>query len=458
MVAQMKRYPIILCFFAALLWSDYLAAKKLEPGILEKKKRGWYFTGMPLLNYSTDYGLGYGAGVYCFYNGADENAGFDETPYFTRIYGQFFQTTGGWSQHQLTWDQFRLFGSTLRVRAAMTYESKINANYFGVGSRTTARNLEDANLTTHDTWKAYYRHFLKDDRMSFAGGKWWHFVNYKYNSYRSTEPNGYLNFFGKLPGDVPVLKYIEYMAGFQGEHVSIRRWDLRGYNVNGRRFVELNPTKLNLERPRGYRGGWSNFIRLGLAFDTLDFEPDPTKGVRAEYCLETSQRFLGSDYVYYRNTFGLRWYQPWFRGFTHVLRLAYTTAARDIPFYEMGRFAFLWNREVGLGGTRTLRGYKASRFVGKTMTLANFELRYHIGDVVIPVLGRFGLKIVAFAEAGNVYDKPGNPFAHPRWDDYRYSYGGGIVVPWNLSTILHLYAGFSREDFTVSLDFEHGIR
>jgi hypothetical protein len=433
-------------------------ASKLDSETLEKKKRGWYFTGMPLLNYTSDNGFGFGAGGYFYNNGRDDDDGFDEVPYFTQLYAQFYQTTMGWSQYELRWDQFRPFKTNIRVRASLCYEKKLNASYYGVGADTTARNLEDGNFTTHETRDHYYRRFLKDDYFSFLMGRWWHFANYKYDAYRYVQPKGFLNVYGRFVKETPVLKHFEYLAGFQAGHISIQRWDMHGYRVNGRRFVETNPTRLARERPAGYRGGWANFMRFGVAFDTLDYEPDPKQGVRAEYCLEMAQRFIGSDYVYYRNTLGLRWHQTYFKGFSHALRIAYTTSARNMPFFEMNRFAFLWNRETGLGGARTLRGYNGDRFVGKTMTLANFELRYHVGDVVIPVLGRFGLKLVGFVEAGNVYDVPGHPFTHPRWKDYRYCYGGGIIVPWNLATILHFYAGFSREGYSFSLDFEHGIR
>lgn len=458
MECDMKKCSILIMIFLCMFAVRGFAAQKLDEESLQKKKRGWYATPSPLLSFYSDNGLGYGACVYVYNNGKDEDKGFDETPYFTRIYGQFYQTTKGWSQHQICWDQYRLFNTSLRIRAAVVYEKKLNANYFGVGSKTTHDNLEDSDLTTHKTWKHYYKRFLKDDYLFFTQGNWWHFISYKYDNYMYVEPMGYLNLIGKFAEDIPVIKDFEYLVGFQVQHMSIRRWDNHGYRVNGRRFVEFNPTRLTRERPQGHQGGWSNFIRVGLAYDSLDYEPDPTKGIRAEYCVETSQRFFGSDYVYYRNTLGFRWYQTWFKGFTHVLRLAYTTSAHNMPFFDLNRFAFFWNRETGLGGPRTLRGYKNDRFVGKTMTLANFELRYHIGDIVIPVLGRFGFKIIGFVEAGNVYDKSGYPFVHPRWRDYKYCYGGGVVVPWNQATIMHCYVGFSSEDYAISLDFEHGIR
>jgi len=84
--------------------------------------------------------------------------------------------------------QYRLFNTSLRIRAAVVYEKKLNANYFGVGSKTTHDNLEDSNLTTHKTWKHYYKRFLKDDYLFFTQGYWWHFISYKYDNYMYIEP------------------------------------------------------------------------------------------------------------------------------------------------------------------------------------------------------------------------------------------------------------------------------
>ncbi len=69
------------------------AAAKLSPEDLEKKNEGWYPSGLPLVNASSDAGVGYGVRLYMYDNGTKEDNHFDSTPYFTRLYGQFFQTT-----------------------------------------------------------------------------------------------------------------------------------------------------------------------------------------------------------------------------------------------------------------------------------------------------------------------------------------------------------------------------
>ncbi len=68
-------------------------AAKLSEDTLAKKKEGWYPTGLPLVNFSSDDGFGYGARVYMYYNGSKEDAYFDSTPYFMQLYAQYYATT-----------------------------------------------------------------------------------------------------------------------------------------------------------------------------------------------------------------------------------------------------------------------------------------------------------------------------------------------------------------------------
>jgi hypothetical protein len=37
-----------------------LAEQRMGQDVIDKKKEGWYVTGLPLLNYNSDNGLGYG--------------------------------------------------------------------------------------------------------------------------------------------------------------------------------------------------------------------------------------------------------------------------------------------------------------------------------------------------------------------------------------------------------------
>ncbi len=165
---------------------------------------------------------------------------------------------------------------------------------------------------------------------------------------------------------------------------------------------------------------------------------------------------LGSDYDFDRHTAAARIFLNPFSPIVLALRGAYTDANGDVPFFEMNKFAFALSRWDGLGGNRTLRGFKQDRFVGRTMTMGNAEVRLSFAEIA-GVGQRFEFKVIGFVESGNVYDKAGDPFNEPRWNDYKTSYGGGLVIAWNLATIIHAYYGVSAEDTGIFVNFEHNF-
>ena len=246
---------------------------------------------------------------------------------------------------------------------------------------------------------------------------------------------------------------IKILGGFVIQKVDVSPWDGRKFDGT----LQLG-TLLALEHPRGYDGGWTNIARIGIVYDSRDFEPDPSKGLFFDYAFHISDCLIESDYHFIRNTANARFYMTLMNSLVLALRAAYTDVNDNIPFYEIMWFGFALNRFTvpGLGGSRTLRGFKRGRFVGRTMTMANAELRWQF----IEVKGgsqRFGFKILIFADTGNVYDCAGEPFSDPRWADYHHSYGAGLAVAWNLSTIIHLYYGISKEDTGIVINFEHNF-
>ena len=71
-------------FFLCILMAEALLPIGLFAAILSdvnisKKKEGWYPTGLPLVNYSSDDGFGYGARAYLFYNGYHDDKYYEKT-------------------------------------------------------------------------------------------------------------------------------------------------------------------------------------------------------------------------------------------------------------------------------------------------------------------------------------------------------------------------------------------
>ncbi|MCU0845117.1 MAG: DUF5982 domain-containing protein [Spirochaetes bacterium] len=431
-----KCLVVCLALFMALAFLPLGAqAAKLSEDTLAKKKEGWYPTGLPLVNFSSDDGFGYGVRGYVYYNGSKDDPYFDSTPYFMQLYAQFFATTGGVYYHELNLDMPYFMGTKFRILSAAVLNKDKNANFFGLGADNAKRNFYD------NTDKEYSKYSdFQEDFLDLPGNEKWH-------KYSISKPKFYFYLFRDI------TEGLKLMLGAEFKKIEISPWDNKEFDNHVQNETLL--TKWNNEKGvPGFDGGWTNFGRIGIGYDTRDFEPDPKKGYYAEYCFEVATEVLGSEYDFTKHNVQLMYFLTPFNPLTFGLRAGYTTSANEIPFYEMDYFGFALNRRQGLGGNRTLLGYKKSRFVGKTMTVANADARFQFWEIAGGGQ-RFVFKLIGFFDTGNVYDEAANPFDSPRWGDYHHSYGGGLAIAWNLSTIVHFLYGMSEEDSAISIDFNY---
>jgi hypothetical protein len=78
-----KRATIgMVSFLLIAITAGGIHAAKLSEDTLKKKKEGWYPTGLPLINFSSDEGIGYGLRAYLYYNGSREDEYFDTAIFF----------------------------------------------------------------------------------------------------------------------------------------------------------------------------------------------------------------------------------------------------------------------------------------------------------------------------------------------------------------------------------------
>lgn len=115
------------------------ARRRLGGEELENKAEGGYFTGLPLVNYDSNTGWGFGARGYYFFDGERSDPRFAYTPYLYRVFLQAFATTGGYQFHWLDVDARNVFGSAFTLRGALIFQRNIDQHYFGVGSRSMQR-------------------------------------------------------------------------------------------------------------------------------------------------------------------------------------------------------------------------------------------------------------------------------------------------------------------------------
>lgn len=432
----------------------------LPDDILSKKKEGWYPGVLPIYNYTSDNGHGGGLRVIMFNNGAKDDDYFKNTPYFYKITVQGYATTLGWQYHFVEADMPYFMGTKFRVRTSAVYDKTTNANFFGIGPEYTDKfrvngYKADPTKKSYDNYADYYKEYL----INPAGNP----ENFKYDKYSVTRPKMFLN------GYTNITRELKVMAGVEVKKTNVTPWGGKKFDLEDEdndvdvKNVVAAQTRLE-EFDLQNQEGWINSATLGIAYDTRDFEPDPKGGAFVDYTLNSVTKAFGADFNYTRSTFAARYYYTpsmlkvegaKYRFIpTLAMRGVYSTTTGDIPFTELGTFVFMFENQNGLGGNRTLRGYKGNRFIGKTMTNANIELRMEL--VELSGAGqRFVFKPLIFAETGSVFNKADDPFKETGY--YHHSFGGGMAIAWNQSLIIHIYYGVSSEDTSFSLDIGHAI-
>jgi outer membrane protein assembly factor BamA len=203
----------------------------------------------------------------------------------------------------------------------------------------------------------------------------------------------------------------------------------------------------------GCRGGRDDYVRIAASYDTRDFEPDPNTGVFIDAELDAATVALGSQYDYVRALFAARgYYSPIPARADLVLagRFTFVGQSNGAPFFSMDTFPYTDNPIAGLGGGRTLRGYRQDRFVGSVMTVANAEIRWTFAHACF-WKQNFAFIAVPFLDLGRPFDNLGQlTFA-----DWKPSYGGALRIAWNLATIASIDYGVSPEDTGLYINFNH---
>ena len=126
-------------------------------------------------------------------------------------------------------------------------------------------------------------------------------------------------------------------------------------------------------------GGITSAIRLGLLYDTRDFEAAPSRGIWAEVNFTLAPDLLGTTHAYWRYMATFRHYVPVVKEhLTFAYRLNYQGSIGGLPYYIMPVFSNIgkeYDRD-GIGGYRTVRGILRDRVQGLDIGFFNAELRW----------------------------------------------------------------------------------
>ena len=361
---------------------------------------------------------------------------------------QAFFTSGGLQFHWLDHDVPSVADTPFRFRSQLIYMRNTDEHYFGLGSEAM-RDL--GYVGSADRFTSFSRYRVEIERADLAG-----YTYSRYDSYEMVRPLALLSV------ERTILRgLVRPLLGVGLEHVRLRDYTDRTVRAvdaaGGGTEATMGPTRLRVDCERGVivgcAGGWNNFLRLGLSFDTRDFEPDPNRGVFIDAALDVGLRPLGSRYAWTRFMASGRLYVsplPETADLVLALRGTLQVQSRDTPFFAMKLIPFTEDPRHGLGGLRTLRGYQQDRFVGPVMTLVNAEVRWTFVRFQL-LKQKLALIGVPFLDLGATYDR----LEDVRPTGWKRGQGLALRVSWNLATIITIDYGRSEEDTGLYINFSH---
>jgi outer membrane protein assembly factor BamA len=418
-------------------------ADQLSDADLARKNTGGYVTGVPLAAYSDDFGFGAGARGYYYWNGDRADHRFATTPYLLRIFLNVFATTEGLQYHWLDVDAPALLDTPYRLRAQLILARSSNSNYFGFDDAGRGP-LHFPGTAEH---YARYADYANAQRQLDAGGE----AYTKYDQYDLLRPAAIASLSRSI-----LDPHLRVLAGIGLSYARIRDYTGRQVDAIGGPAPEAE-TRLHADCARGIlvgcTGGRDDVLRLGVSYDTRDFEPDPNSGIYADLSIDLGTVALGSQYDYARALAAVRgFYSPIPEVADLVLagRVLMQVQSAGTPFFTMDVLPFVEDPRTGLGGHRTLRGFRQSRFVDHVMTAASAEVRWTFARTTI-WHQKLAFIAVPFADLGRAFDDLGDVGVH----GWRPTAGGAFRVSWNLATLGTFEYGRSAEGSGVYVNFGH---
>ncbi len=426
---------------------SFIKSKRMSDDDLAKKREGTFFTGIPDFSSDPVTGFGFGLRTNTYWNGNRDNPLFPYTPYLMKLTANAAYYTSNARELILKLDVPYYKGTRWRFKVDFKAQQNPANLYFGLTESTLGQlRLPSDENTTFSTYKEFDR--ARKTLRPGGVGEADFVTDALSNRFRETE------YMLNLKADYALGNgKWRIMGGYEIQHLSYATFEgmeadaidpITGQNTTAPNGISLLRRDFEDGLISGVDGGWVSIIQTALIFDTRDFEPDPTKGYYFEVANEYSSKCIGSQFDFDKLFIQGRVYQKIPVGKRTVLAGRFGVGnifGNNAPFFE---FQDQWSPEGSinaLGGRQSLRGYRANRFLARSMWFTNVELRVRLAETQIGKQ-RFAFGVAPFFDAGTVRD---------RWQDLNFkniktSYGGGLRIAWNQSTILSFDYGHSKED------------
>ena len=353
--------------------------------------KGWEFSGVPALNFDSDEGFGIGAALELY------NYGTGVQPYRFTVQPTILLTSEGRRDFTVFFDAPALLGNGWRMTAFAGSEHQLAQPYYGVG-----------NATEHD------------ESLESA-------------------PNSYFYRFGRarLRASTDFQRRIGRSSTriLLGAGAARSTFDITPYDSG----TTLLATQTGGQTPPAER---TNFVRVGLLWDTRDQEIGPHRGTWAEALVQRVDRGLGATEDFTRWTGTVRQYLPVSSRIVFAQRLIAQGIEGDAPFDELATIQSSFKQQEGLGGSGSIRGLPKDRYIGKALFVSNSELRWQALDFTLFNRRSF-LALSGFADAGRVWTDRFD--VSTMFSDLHVGYGGGVRLGFGPSFVVATDVGHSNE-------------
>ncbi|HHJ11035.1 MAG TPA: hypothetical protein ENK25_09145 [Bacteroidetes bacterium] len=323
----------------------------------ESTKTGWNFGALPTITFDSDLGFQYGGLVNLYnYGNGSRYPRYDHSLYF-----EISRFTKGSGINRFFYDSDRLL-KDIRTTLDLSYLTDQKLNFFGFNGYETTYNpgwVDDNDTMVYHS-RVFYAYGQKMLRIKMD-------LQQKFGSTDFGWVAGFAVYHFKTgPVDIDRLN--------KGKAPDKQLPDIKGLYD---KYVDWGIIKQDEKD-----GGWVNYLKGGITYDSRDNEPNPMKGIWTEATIQFAPSFLGNgDYGHAK--FALI-HRQYFTLIKHKLSFAYRAAYQDMlygkaPFYSYPLVMTSFMKGAyseGLGGSKTLRGILRDRVVGKGIIYGNAEFRW----------------------------------------------------------------------------------
>lgn len=428
---------------------SFIRSKRMSDRDLARKKEGTFFTAIPDISSDPVTGFGFGVRSNTYWNGKKDNPLFPYTPYLAKLKVNAAYYTSNAREAVLSFDMPYYKATRWRYKVDFKAQQNPTNLYFGASERTLEQLRLPSSAHGGDTY-ATFKEYERARKILRTGqsGEAPQVTDVLSNRFMEKE------FMLNLKADYALGKgKWRVLGGYEIQNLEYKTFEgteaeaiepTTGQKINAPNGTSLLRRDFQQGLIHGLNGGWVSLVQGALIYDTRDFEPDPTKGFYVEIADEFSNPAIGSEFSFNKLFLQGRVYKkiPVGKRTVFAGRVAIGNIfGEKAPFFE---YQDQWSPDGSinaLGGKQSLRGFRANRFLARSMWFTNFEIRARIAETGL-LKQHFSFTVAPFFDAGTVRDS---------WQDLnfakiKYAYGTGLRIGWNQSTIISLDYGSSKED------------